>query len=221
MLHLGAICCCPDVSGKSTEQPNTALSPSVHMVPVHMDCRCPQRNGGTEDLLEQGGHWPCPYNTGDHCPTLRRPQSRAPCVATLSEWDGEDCFPLSAHLISCWLVFVGWRKGFLFPEQGKAGRQGRRREGRREGRKKQVPSWVLYINPLLNLNLLGRFYYFSALQMEELKLRMFMWLAHSHRARDWRAKVRSQINRIPEPMCLPKKNKWSPDVQKCQTHMIN
>lgn len=55
MLHLGAICRCPDLSGKSTQQPNTAFSPYIHVVPIHMDCRCPQREGGIEDQQEQWG----------------------------------------------------------------------------------------------------------------------------------------------------------------------
>lgn len=50
--------------------------------------------------------------------------------------------------------------------------------------------------------------------MGKLKLRKFMWIFHSHRAGDWRAKVQSQVDPIPEPLCLSKKNK---QTQMCKS----
>lgn len=130
MLHLGAICRCPDLSGKSTQQPNTALSPYIHMVPIHVDCRCPQREGGIEDQQEQWGCWPCLSNTGDHCPTLRSPQnSPRSSFPVQMGWGktGVPCRLTSSHLLLVGLCRL--REMFLVPRAGEI-RMGERKGGK-------------------------------------------------------------------------------------------
>lgn len=126
MLHLGAICCCPDLSGKSTHHPNTALSLCIQMVPIYMDCICPQREARSiEDQQQQWSHWPCASYREAHCSTLRSPQNCPLNSCPLQMEKRKTDFPrelTSSHLISYWLVFVGWRKCFLL-EQGKEERE--------------------------------------------------------------------------------------------------
>lgn len=129
MLHLGAICCCPDLSGKSTQQPNTALSSCIHMILIHMDCRCPQRKGDIEDQQEKWGPWPCPSSTGDPCLTLRGPQNNSLSLSPVQmEWKntGFPCQLMSSHLILDGLPRL--REVFLIPRAGK-GRKEKQNNG--------------------------------------------------------------------------------------------
>lgn len=85
-------------------------------------------------------------------------------------------------------------------------------------REKETLSWELYINLLCNPIQSGTSYHFPILQTGPEKIKNFVKFAHHHKARDWGAEVQYQDYPIPESTCLPKKNKQSPDVQKCKTH---
>lgn len=121
MLRLGAIRSCTDLSGKSTQQPNTAIFPCIYMVFIHMDCRCLQKRNSW-------GQYQWVYNhvhstqgiTALPWGSLRT----AFWPLALSRLDVERLvFPDSSpHFIWYWLVFTGWEKCFLFLEQRKEGR---------------------------------------------------------------------------------------------------